>query len=247
MTTGLSVQDRVGTLPTDQFGQPVGNYRGSLTSGLKTRPLATGTIQITGGSAGTITATVGGTAISAAVSWAVSHNNTATLLATAINAFAATAIAADPTATVYLATVATDTVTVRQRRSGAIGALSATVTGDVTKTAVDFSADTDTWTTLDSGDTLAATLYYEIAFDATLVPDNTHAATATVVDIDFSCSTQAFRMWQGGFQCRANVITGGFPYVAAAVPQKKTVLNMAHYPILKMAVAGGVDYVVNYI
>ena len=196
-----------GTLPvTDKLASlehAIQAYRGTTNFGLRTRPLATGTIQITAGtsSAGvnTVRAVINSINISAAVDWTTSHSATAALLAVAINAQANDSSLPHN----YVATVSTDTVTIRQRSSGAItGALTATVGGDVLATVVDFSIDTDTWTEHVGGATFDGDLYYELGFDPTLIYDGdlSDAANILLVDTRIFVDGQAWAYWVNGFR-----------------------------------------------
>lgn len=181
-------------------------YRGTSNLGLRSRPLGTGTIQVTAGtlSAGvnTITAVVNSVAISDVIDWGTSHDATAAALAVSINAFANGAGADHD----YVATVTTDTVTVRQRSSGAIvGSLTATVGGDVTATVVDFANDTDTWTEHVGGATFDGDLYYELGFDSTLIYAGDFAARADIMLIDtrILVDGQAWEWYMNGIRANA--------------------------------------------
>lgn len=191
-----------GVLPT---------MRARSTLGLRTRPLATGTIQVTtAGVADTFDPKVNSVSlVSAPVVRDTDVNTTAAAIATAINANFANHN--------YLATVATDTVTVRQRRSGAItGALATTVTGTGATTTTDFSIDTDTWTEFVSGATFDGNLYYELGWSGSLLAvSGLSAALARAIDLDFYCDGQAVTFWVGSFRAASNLIVQGLPLATA--------------------------------
>jgi hypothetical protein len=191
---------------------PVQTYKARVTFGLRSRPLGSGTIEVTAGTddtPNTIQATVNGVAISAVVEWVTSHAATAAALATSINANYASHN--------YVATVSSAVVTVMQRKSGAItGALAATVGGDVTATVVDFSGDTDTWTEFVSGATFDGALYYELSWSgALLTVAGFDASTARSLNVDLYCDGQALAFWVGGLRTAANVIVQGLPLATA--------------------------------
>lgn len=200
------------------FKEPIQAYRGTTNFGLRHRRLGTGTIQITAGtnSAGvnTVRATVNSINISAEVDWTTSNNATAALLAVAINLGAN---GADGGAVHnYVATVSTDTVTVRQRSSGAVtGALAATVGGDVLATVVDFANDTDTWTEHVSGAAFDGDDYYEIGFDSALIwtADLAAAGDILLIDTRFYVNGQAWQYWTNGFRAiiAATALEPGIP------------------------------------
>lgn len=195
-------ESHMGVLPTQ---------RARATIGLRTRPLATGTIQVTtAGAADTFDPQIGGVSlVTAPVVRDTDVNTTAAAIATAINAnFAAHN---------YLATVSTDTVTVMQRRSGAItGALATVVTGTGATTDTDFSIDTDTWTEFVSGATFDGNLYYELSWSGALLAiEGLSAAAARAVNIDFYCDGQAVTFWVGSFRAAGNAIVQGLPLATA--------------------------------
>lgn len=201
-----------------KFKDSVSAHRGMSMIGLRHRPLATGTIQVTAGTAdpgvNTVTAVVGTEAISVTVDWVTSHTATAQDLAQAIND-AALDISAGGLGHNYVATSATDTVTVRQRSSGAIttGALDGTVAGDVTTTDVDFSIDTNTWTEHVSGATMDGDLYYELGFSGDLLFASDIGTAANgdalvpgdimLVDVRIHVDGQAWAYYTGGLRANA--------------------------------------------
>lgn len=253
MTAGL------GHLPetnlSASFKSKIQAFRGFLTSGLKVRPLATQTIQVTGGNDVTDTFVVkdNSVAIMAAVGWAVSHNNTAALIATAINAYAD----ANPTVSNWVAEVATDTVTIRQRRSGlAAGTISCTVVGDAATTIANAgnpSNDTNTYTPFYSGGTFDGDLYYELAFDATLALHAFNDANGEItspapmlLDIDFYIVGQSGKFWSG-LQTVSNVITDGYTLAADTKSEKLPWVNGEGTLIVKIAADAVVRYMFRYV
>lgn len=185
-------------------------YSYFLTSGLRTRPLGTITVQVTGGNSVDDTYIVkdDGVAIMASVGWDTSHANTASLIATAINAFRV----ANPTVSNWVATVSSDTVTLRQARSGAAGTITCTVANDATVTipnSGNVSNDTNTWTRFDSGATFDGDLYYELGFDKTLAFGSFSASDEPrILDIDFLPIGQDMQVWST-LMAVSNVITVG--------------------------------------
>ena len=210
----LTDYSEIGQLPTSplptNLSAAVGTYRARVTTGLRTRPLATGTIQVTtAGAADTFDPKVNSVSlVSAPVVRDTNINTTAAAIATAINANAANHN--------YFATVSTDTVTVRQKKSGAItGALATTVTGTGATTTTDFSIDTDTWTEFVSGATFDGNLYYELSWSGALLTiQGVGADTARAVDIDFYCDGQALTFWTE-IRTASNVIVQGLPLATA--------------------------------
>lgn len=186
--------------------------RGWTNFGLRSRPIGRWTFQVTGGNdaADTFDFTVAGVSILAApVAWNTSHNQTATDIATAINANAA--------ASGFYATVSTDTVTIRQRKSGA-KTITKVVVSDATGTLTAAFASSDTWTERLSGVTLDGDEYYELGWSGALVVDSaqsTDLTNARIVDIQLKVTGQAFELWSGeGVATSANVILAGDPTAA---------------------------------
>lgn len=188
------------------FKQKIQCYRGALTSGVKSRPLGTIVITVTGGSAGAgntivIKDNISGaaTAINAAVAHTGDNTTTAAALALALN----TLRRASPTVSNWVATYSGAAVTLIQMRSGTAGTITGVVTGDATVSIANsgnVSNDTATWARFDSGSTFDGDLYYELTFDSTLVPHVLGTATARVMDIDFYCVGQAMAVWFGGIE-----------------------------------------------
>lgn len=232
------------------FKQAIQAFNGFLTSGLQTRPLGTITIQVTGGNSVDDTFLVqdAGVSIMAAVGWAVSHNSTAAAIATAINAFRV----ANPTVSNWVATVSTDTVTIRQARSGAAGTITCTVVADATVTIPNggnVSNDTDTWTRFDSGSTFDGDLYYELGFDADLAFGSFGADDEPrVVDIDFLPAGQDLQVWST-LMAVSNVITTGHTISAdTADPLGPLPWMEADGPIIvKLAADAVLNYVIRYV
>lgn len=212
-------------------------YRGVTQLGLRSRPLASGTIQITAGTAdpgvNTVQAFIGTVAISAVVDWITSDDATAEDLAIAINVHAAIT-----TTNNAVAIVSTDTVTVRQRSSGAEDALSATVAGDVTTTDVDYSIDTDTWTEHVGGATFDGDQYYELGFDASLIYDGdlSDAANIMLIDTRLFVDGQAWQYWMNGIRANAaaSALVQGLP-VATVVWELIEFLGAQATFIIKLA------------
>jgi len=226
------------------FKQPIQQLRGVTNFGIRSRPLGSGTIQITAGTASpgvnTVTATVNGVAISGVVDWITSHTATAQDLAQSINA---------TTGHNYVATSSTDTVTVMQRTSGAItGSLAATVAGDVTTTDTDFSNDTDTWTEHVGGDTFDGDLYYELGFSSALITNITDADDMLLVDINLYCDGQAFQYWMGGMRgnAAASALIQGLP-VATVTWEKVEWMGAGVTMTIKLAADEELLYKVRYI
>lgn len=187
-------------------------YRARVNFGLRSRPLGSGTIEVTGGAAGTDTfdpQVNGVSLVSAPVAWTTSHNATATAIATAINANYANHN--------YVATVSADTVTVMQRKSGAItGSLATVVAANATTTDTDFSNDTDTWTEFVSGATFDGDLYYELSWSGALLAiEDVTTTNLRAVDLTCYCDGQAVAFWVGGLRTASNAIVQGIPLATA--------------------------------
>lgn len=224
------------------FKQPIGAFRGVTQHGLQSRPLATGTIQVTGGAAGTDTflPTIGGVAIvSAAVEWTTSHNATAAAIATAINANKAGNVS---NGIYVIATVSADTVTVMQYKSGAIGTLATTVVNAATTSTTDFSGDTNTWTEHVSGASFDGDKYYELWWDPSDIEDALDAdgnpvdmADAMLLDIKFQTAAQTFLLWNSDIRMASNAIVNASPAFAAATWKTVEWLNAGYPLIIKLA------------
>lgn len=194
-----------GILPTN---------RGWTNAGLRSRPIGRYTYQITGGSANaanTYDVTADGVSLtggSPVVSTATPNTDAASL-ATAINAYSATSG--------WYATVSTDTVTIRQRRSGAV-TIAKVVTGDATATLATGIASTNTWTEHLSGTAFDGDEYYELGWSGALVvdtPGSVNLTNARVTELDLYGDDQAFQLWSGkGVQTSSNVILAGHPVAA---------------------------------
>lgn len=208
----LGNDDRVGALPQDVFAARVQVHRGWTNAGLRRRAIGRWTFQVTGGddAADTFDFTVGGVSILAApVAWTTNHNTTATAIATAINANSA--------ASGFYATVSTDTVTIRQRRSGAV-TITKVVVGDAAGTLTAAFASTDTWTEVVSGAGFDGDEYYELSFSGALVldtPGDVDLTGAVITHLDVYGDDQAIQLWSGkGVQTASNVIVAGYPIAA---------------------------------
>lgn len=225
----LHPDDKLGTIPRDEFGNIISHHRGRVTFGFRYRQLGTQTIQVTGGNDATDTfLPKEGTTnlVSAAVAWTTSHNATAAAIAVAINANAANHN--------WVATVSADTVTLRQRRGRASGTISVTVTNDAAVTVANSgnpTGDTDSWTEFVSGATFDGDQYYEFGWDPATVIDGVlddetddtddDAATALtgalVTQLRLYCDGQAFRLWMGGLRAAADAsaLVQGIPVASA--------------------------------
>lgn len=182
------------------FKDAIQQLRGVTNFGLSSRLLATGTIQITAGTAdpgvNTVQAFVDGVAISGIVDWITSDDATAQDLAQSINALGGSHN--------YVATSATDTVTAMQRTGGAIaGPLAATVAGDVLTTDVDFSGATDAFTEHVSGATFDGTDFHELGFTPSVLRDLTNPSDALLVDLNIFVDGQAWQYWMGDIRADA--------------------------------------------
>lgn len=188
----------------------VSSHSGWTNAGLRRRPIGRWTFQLTAGSndpANTYDLTVGGVSIiSAPVQATGTPNTDAASFATAVNANSATSG--------YYATVSTDTVTIRQRRSGA-KTLTKVVTGDATATLSAAFASSDTWTEIVSGTAFDGDEYYELGWSGALVvdvPGSVDLTNARAAHLDLYGDDQAFQLWSGkGVQTSANVILAGQP------------------------------------
>jgi len=208
----LSHQDQTGHLPLDECGRVTPANRGWTNFGLRKRVIGRYTFQITGGSAGagnTYSITKDGVALCTPVASTGVPNTDAATFATAINAASAT--------NGMYATVSTDTVTVRQRKSGAV-TIAKVVAGDATATLATGVASTDTWTEHLSGVSMDGDEYYEFSWSGALVVDTaqgTDLTKAVITSIRFKLTGQAFELWSGeGVATSANVILAGDPTAA---------------------------------
>lgn len=220
----FGTDDTAGTLVQDRFGQRFQNYRGCVQFGLRARALGTITIQITAGSgAATWVYKEGTTALHAAVTYAVSLNNVALLIAQAINANAS--------AHNWVATVSTDTITLRQRRGGASSTITLTATGDAAGAPANSgnpTGDTNTWTEVVSGVVFDGDLYYELGWSGALVvggvaPGADTGTTgygggltnAMMGALSLYSNGQAFAYWMGGLRALADAsaLAAGIPIV----------------------------------
>lgn len=211
--TDLSETGQAPTTPTNaNHTTTIDTHRGWTNAGLRRRPIGRWTFQVTGGddAADTFDFTVGGTSIlSAPVAWTTNHNTTATAIATAINA--------NSSASGYYATVSTDTVTIRQRRSGAV-TITKVVVGDAAGTLTAAFASSDTWTEIVSGTAMDGDEYYELGWSGALVidtPGSVDLTNARLCHIRLHGDSQAFQLWSGkGVQTSSNTILAGQPVAA---------------------------------
>lgn len=207
----LHPDDKIGTIPRDQFTSAVNAYRARVTTGLRYRGIGRWTFQVTAGTAdpgvNTIALTADGTNITGGtVDWITSNNATAEDIADAINANSGT--------TGFFATVSTDTVTIYQKRSGAV-VMAKVVAGDADGTLTAAFASTDTWTEFVSGATFDGNEYYELSFSGALMKiDGVTTDEAQAADIDLYCDGQAFTFWTE-IRTAANAIVQGLPMATA--------------------------------
>lgn len=247
---GLGHDDTLGALVQDKFGIRGQLYRGWTNFGLRSRPIGRWTYQVTAGSAGapnTHNLTVGGVSIcGGAVTQAASNNATATAIATAINANAYAAVASGGG---YYATVSTDTVTIRQRKSGAI-TITKTVAGDATGTLTAAFASSDTWTEALSGATFDGNEYYELGWDGSQVIDlnqGTNLTNATVTSVRLKVTGQAFELWAGeGVATSSNVILAGDTTAADTWTEDLPWVNAAFPLTIKLAADAVLSHHVKY-
>lgn len=185
--------------------------RGWTNAGLRSRPIGRYTYQITGGTANaanTYDVTANGVSLTGGspVVCTATPNTDAASLATAINAYSATSG--------WYATVSTNTVTIRQRRSGA-ATIAKVVTGNATATLVAAFASSDTWTEVVSGAAFDGDEYYELSWSGALVvdtPGGVDLTNARATYIRAKVTGQAFELWSGkGVQTSSNVILAGCP------------------------------------
>lgn len=230
------------------FAAPLQTHRDWTNFGLRSRPIGRWTYQVTGGTedpANThdITVGSGGTSlVGTPVATGASASATATAIATAINALTAT--------TGYYATVSTDTVTIRQRKSGAI-TLVKVVAGDATATLSAAFASSDTWTEHLSGATFDGNEYYELSWSGALVVDaaqGTNLTNARLTHIRFKATGQAFELWSGeGVITSANVILAGDPTAADTWTEDLPWMDGAVPKTIKVAADAVLAYHAKYI
>lgn len=246
----LGYDDTLGALVQDKFGNRGQLYRGWTNFGLRSRPIGRWTYQVTAGTEGapnTHNLTVGGVSIcGGVVTQAASNNATATAIATAINTNAYAAVASGGG---YYATVSTDTVTIRQRKSGAI-TLAKAVAGDAAGTLTAAFASSDTWTEVFSGATFDGAEYYELSWSAALVVDlnqGTDLTNAMPVSIRLKATGQAFELWSGeGPTTASNVILAGDPTAADTWTEDLPWLNGALPLTIKLAADAVLAHHVKY-
>lgn len=226
----LHPDDKIGTVPRDEFGSIANTVRGRVNVGLRYRGLGRWTFQVTGGddAADTFDFTADGTSIlSAPVAWTTNHNTTAAAIATAINA--------NQAVSGFIATVSTDTVTIRQVTSGAV-TLAKVVVGDAAGTLTAAFASTSTWTEFVSGDTFDGDEYYELSWLGSLVAMGSVTLTNAVLRaISLMCDGQAFQTWTGGLRTESNAIVQGIPTATATWRTSVPWLASAVPMIIKLA------------
>lgn len=241
---GLVQDDTVGSLPRDQANRMISQHRGNVQFGLRSRPLGTITIQITAGSgSATWLYKEGTTALHAAVTYATSLNNVALLIAQAINNNAS--------AHNWVATVSTDTITLRQRRGGASGTIALTATGDAAGAPANSgnpTGDTDTWTEVVSGVAFDGDLYYELSWSGALVVGGVAPSAdvtsygggltnATLTKLNLYSDGQAMAYWLGGLRAisTAASIASGIPVASAEWSRDIYNLNNGQPLVIKVA------------
>ena len=221
-------------------------HRGWTNFGLRKRVIGRYTFQVTGGSAdaaNTSDITVNGVSLcgTAVVCTAVVNTDAASIC-TAVNARTAT--------TGWYATVSAATVTIRQRKSGAV-TVAKVVTGDATATLATGVAATDTWTEHLSGVSMDGDEYYEFSWLGSLVADaaqGTDLTNATQVSIRIKVTGQAFELWSGeGVITSSNVILAGDPTAADTWTEDLPWLNGTLPLTIKVAADAVLSYHVKYI
>ena len=187
----------------------VPTHRGWTNAGLRSRPHGRWTFQVTGGNGAedTFDFTVGGVSILAApVAWTADHATTAAAIATAINANSADSG--------YYATVSTDTVTIRQRSTGAV-TITKVVVNDAAGTLTAAFASSSSYTEIANGAAFDGDEYYQLTWSGALVIDASNGVDLTNArgtHLDLYGDDQAFQLWCGkGVQTSANAIIAGFP------------------------------------
>jgi hypothetical protein len=186
-------------------------YRARVSTGLRIRGIGRWTFQVTAGTAdpgvNTLALTADGVNITGgAVDWITSHAATAEDICDAINANSAT--------TGFFATVSTDTVTIRQKRSGAV-VMAKVEAGDAEGTLSAAFASTNTWTEVVSGATVDGDEYYELGFSGALVKINgVSTDNLRAIDLDLYCDGQAFTLWTE-IRTASNAIVQGLPMATA--------------------------------
>lgn len=242
----FNTDDKVGVMPRDEFGEVVEQHRGCVQFGLRSRPLGTITIQITAGSgSATWLYKEGTTSLHAAVTFSTNLNTTAGLIAVAINANAANHN--------WVATVSTDTITLRQRRGGASGTITLTATGDAAGAPANSgnpTGDTDTWTEVVSGAAFDGDLYYELGWSGALVvggvaPGAASGTTtygggltnAMLTALSLYSDGQAMAYWVGGLRAisTAASIASGIPVASATWSDFIENINVAQPIVIKVA------------
>ncbi len=254
----LAQDDAVGRMPRDVLNAPTPHYRGCVQFGLRSRPLGTITIQITAGSgSATWVYKEGTTALNEAVRYEVSLANTALLIAQAINANAA--------AHNWVATVSTDTITLRQRRGGASGTITLTATDDAAGAPANSgnpTGDTDTWTEVVSGTAFDGALYYELGWSGALVvggvaPGAASGTTtygggltnAVMGALSLYSNGQAFDYWMGGLRAisTAASLASGIPIATVTWSDFIDWLDCVQPLVIKLAAANtALHYKVKY-
>lgn len=240
----LAQDDAVGRMPRDVLNAPTPHYRGCVQFGLRSRPLGTITIQITAGSgSATWVYKEGTTALNEAVRYDTSLAATAALIAVAINANAANHN--------WVATVSTDTITLRQRRGGASGTITLTATDDAAGAPANSgnpTGDTDTWTEVVSGTAFDGDLYYELGWSGALVVGGV-APSASVTSygggltnavmgaISLYSNGQAFDYWMGGLRAisTAASLASGIPVATVTWSDFIDWLDCAQPFVIKVA------------
>ena len=235
---GLAQDDTLGALPRDVMNRIIESYRGWTNYGLRKRVMGRWTFQVTGGNDATDTFnfTVGGASIcGGVVAWTSSHNATATAIATAINAQGNN----------YIATVSTDTVTIRQRKTAGAVTITKVVVNDAAGTLTAVTASTDTYTEHISGGSMDGDEYYELTWSGALCTEES-LGNATLVAIRFYVSGQAFQLYAGGIRQSANVILTGDPTAAATWTEDLPMLNAARNLVIKVAADDTLQYHAKY-
>lgn len=242
-------------MPLDKYGNPIPHDRAVLTAGLTYHLHAKGTVEVTGGAAGsdTFVVKVNSIAIMLVVGWNTSHSATAILIANAINTFFLanyTKAAADDGDLFYFATVSAAVVTVHQVNPGTItGALATTVVNSATTTDVDFAGDTDSVVPIYAGiTTVPSANYLTLGFDKTKLIFLTETEQNELAPVSFfPAAAQDFELFAGRLEPGASSAVPAGRTVAAASTRDIPWVDASALYVFKPASNGVWDYSLGYI